>query len=829
MNRSLAFVLVAFINLFFPRLEAAAQKDKVTLSGYVTDAKSEESLIGVQIRNENDKSGTVTNNYGFYSLRVDKGELHLKVSYVGYLPVDTVVMVSEKDQKLNIQLQEAGELLGEVVVVAKPQTEFHGMETGRIKLSMDNVRSMPTFFGEADVIKYAQLMPGVARGTEGISGMIVRGGNLDENLYLVDGNPMYNINHLFGLFSTFNPDAIKTANLYKGSFPARFGGRLSSVLDVRMKDGDMEKFSGTASIGLISSRLHLEGPLVKGKSSYSVSMRRTYLDLLTKPLFAWRNKQAEKDAELGSATKLNPGYYFYDVNMKVNHKFDNKNRLFLTLYMGNDVLNIKSQDMDHIYENVHHPDGSVEHKKHNDLTLSEDMRAKMIWGSKLASLGWNHVFNSSLFAHTTLYYGGYSAFVESDDKSYQSIKNGQRELDYEFSYKLTSKIDDFGLRTDFDYRPLNNHFVRFGGNLIRHIFRPNVEDIYTYSIYESDQKDEQIEKKPQEPIHATEFSLYAEDEMEWTDRFSTNLGAHTSLLWVEGKKYFSFQPRLSTRFLLHPHLSVKASYAHMSQYVHLLQNTLISLPTDIWVPATAKIRPMESSQYALGLYYENREWEASMEGYYKDLRNLIAYQDGSAIYITGGDWQDRVAQGNGRAYGVEWLLKRNEGRLTGWLAYTLSWADRIFPNGEVNQGRRYRDKYDNRHKLNIVLQYKIHKNLDCAAVWTFSNGNRMSVEQEKYIDINNEVSGFFDERNNFQMPNYHRLDLSLNWYRPKKNGNMGIWNFSIYNAYLHHNSFYVVNSWKGYDLPNGDRAHADTVESVSIFPILPSVSYTFKF
>lgn len=791
-------------------LPAVAFSQTATISGYVSDATSGETLIGAGISTRDGKQGTASNNFGFYSLKVPMGEVHLRVNYVGYLVMDTTLVVNGNTH-LNIKLREASTSLSEVTIVGNRQSEVKGMETGRVKMNMEELSRMPALFGETDLIKYAQLMPGVARGQEGFSGLIVRGGNQDENLYLVDGNPMYNINHLFGLFSTFNPDAIKTSNLYKGSFPARFGGRLSSVLDVRMKDGDMEKFSGTASIGLISSRINLEGPIKKGKTSYSISLRRTYLDLLTDVAFYFVNKSNKDQAIEHNDERYEynrPGYYFYDANVKINHKFSDRDRLFLTLYMGDDVLNFKAADY---------------HTKTGEIL--DENKAHVKWGSKLASLGWNHVFTNNLFANTTLYYGEYASAISSLNKSYEFNKNDKRELLFGLEYSVTSGIRDFGLRSDFDWTPDNKHYVRFGGNLIRHIFRPNIEnrDIYGKDVDESIKN--MIKSKEKEPISANELSLYAEDEISWTDRFSTNIGVHASIIDVKGKKYPGIQPRLSARYAFLPNLSAKLSYAEMSQYVHLLQTTMISLPTDMWVPVTDKIRPMHSRQTAFGVYWDNGDYEASMEGYYKSLNHLIAYKDGAAIFVTDVDWQDRVAIGSGRAYGLEWLLKKTSGRFTGWVAYTLAWSDRLFKGGEVNRGKRFPDKYDNRHKLNIVGMYRLGKNIELSAAWTFSSGNRMTLPQEQYIDLQGETNSFISQRNNYRMPDYHRLDLGINIYRPKKNGRMGIWNISVYNAYMHHNSFLV--SLEEEVSKKGEVR--SVINSISTFPIIPSISYTYKF
>lgn len=821
-KQSLCYLTLLIMGLAYFNTGAWAQQSKVTLNGFVSDITTGETLIGAQVAAVDQKVGTVTNNYGHYALQLPHGEVRITFSYIGYQRIDTLLHLS-KDLNLNIRLQPVGRELNEVVITGSRTSEYHGLETGRTKLSMSELERTPMFFGEPDIVKYAQLQPGVARGQEGFTGMVVRGGNADENLYLIDGNPMYNINHLFGLFSTFNSDAVKTANLYKGSFPARFGGRLSSVLDVRMRDGDLEKYSGTISIGLISSRFNIEGPISKGRTSFSLSGRRTYLDVVAKPFIAYGNK-VENSSNDKLYTKSNFGYYFYDLTGKITHRFSDKDRLSLTLYGGDDVLYANMQE-------YLRSDKNSSQKEFEAGFNGTDIK----WGSRLAALGWNHLFSPTLFANTTLYYGKYRSKIGLHSKSYNNMvfsHNEEPKYYTDMKFGLSSGIEDYGLRSDFDYRPTNSHFVRFGGNAIHHTFRPNVEQRSISSNAPLGPEMEKFNKQKEigKPLTATEFVLYAEDEIEWTPRFSTNIGVHASMLNVEGKRYFSAQPRLSSRFALSPQWSLKGSYAQMSQYVHLLQNSFISLPTDMWVPVTAKIRPMESSQYALGLYYDNHTWEASIEGYYKDLRHLIAYKDGAAMFLTEKDWQERVAIGNGRAYGAEVLLKKSSGRTTGWIAYTLSWSDRIFPDGDVNLGRRFMDKYDNRHKLNIVVMQDLGKNTTVSATWTYSSGNRMTLETEDYFDINGNETPFYHERNNYQMPAYHRLDLSLTIKRPKKKGRMGIWNIGVYNAYNQHNSFIITTEETTQVEKNSGKAIShNKLRSLMVFPVIPSVSYTYKF
>ncbi|MDO5036334.1 MAG: TonB-dependent receptor [Porphyromonas sp.] len=803
---------------------ARGAEDHVNLTGYITDASTDESLIGVTIQNLTANSGTTSNNYGHYTIKVERGaRTHLRFSYIGYTPIDTII-VAHETEVLNIKLREEKRLLDELVITGSHTAELNTMETGRVKILGSDIKMAPSFMGENDIIKYVQLLPGVSHGTEGFSGPVVRGGNVDENLYLLDGTPLYNVNHLMGLFSTFNADAIKTANFYKGSFPARFGGRLSSVLDVRMKDGDMQSYHGAFTLGLISSKIHLEGPIVKGKTSFSVSARRSYIDLILRPIVKMTEGMDDSSGD-DYKSSTTPGYYFYDINAKLNHIISDKDRIFLSFYTGRDKFDTKLDEWyrESIVVATEEDDRRMIEVEHNSRTSAD-----MSWGNMLVTLGWNHLFSPTLFSNTTLYYGQYLSDIGSAVSEETFSKEEGKVSTYNFNLKINSGIRDIGLRSDFEWRPKNEHYIRFGLDAIMHLFRPTVEEV-KISDDEAPEDlltDNNTTREKRVEHHSKEIALYAEDEMKINDALSANFGARASLLNVEGKSYFSVEPRLSMRYALHPHISLKASYAEMTQYVHLLQSTTISLPTDLWVPVTSKIKPMRSRQAVLGLYWEKNGYEASLEGYYKWLHNQLAYKDGAPMYLSEMDWQERVAIGEGRSYGSELLLRKTTGRLTGWMAYTLSWSDRIYPGGEVNNGIRFRDKYDNRHRLNIVGHYRLSKRFDLSAAWIFSSGNRMTLQSGYKTDINGYETAYVTERNNFQLPDYHRLDLSANFYRFGKKGQEHIWNISIYNAYSHHNSF-MVNLEDDQTAEPGE--FKKVIRSVSIFPIIPSISYTFKF
>lgn len=831
-------VLTLLILLLWVPSLLLAQSSPAQVTGYVTDSETGESLIGVTIFVVGSGTGTTTNNYGYYTLTLpDEGDHIIRYSYVGYRPTD-VHLSASADLIRNIALTPDNELLEGVTVVGNYSTELHTLETGRVKIRGEDIGKVPTFMGEQDIVKYLQLLPGVARGTEGFSGPVVRGGNVDENLYLLDGNPLYNVHHLMGLFSTFNADAIKTANFYKGSFPARFGGRLSSVLDVRTKEGDMQEYHGTFSIGLISSRLHLEGPIWKDRTSFSLSLRRTYLDLIAKPIINHINKENRKGKPTDTYEEVNPSYYFYDLNAKVNHKFSDRDRLFVSFYMGEDRFsahNRSSRLRSSSYPYVpggyggYTPNGPTPSDASDPVRINEEARGAIFWGNKLASLGWNHLFSPSLFSNTTLYYGHYGSHILTG-MSASTEAAGVVKKDPSVSLSINSGIRDVGIRSDYEYRPLNSHYIRFGLDAVMHHFTPTVEEIQLTNLPDGLQADPDYSTTAQKAdiIRSRELSVYAEDEVTISPHFSANIGARGSLLLVEGKQYWSLEPRLAAHYSILPTLSAKISYAEMSQSVHLLQSTMISLPTDLWVPVTARIKPMRARQAVLGLYWEKGGYQASLEGYYKWTKNQIAYRDGAPMYLSETNWQERVAMGKGRSYGMELLFRKNSGALTGWLSYTLSWSDRLFPGGEVNNGRPFPDKYDNRHMLNIVGQYAFGKRADLSASWTLSSGNRMTIPSGVRRNMQGEQVEFVTGRNNFQMPLYHRLDLSANFYHTTKRGNLSIWNISIYNAYMHHNSFLITTSLQ--QETEGDQITThQKVKSLSIFPIIPSISYTYKF
>lgn len=786
-----------------------------TISGFVQDKESQECLINATIFEQRLLKGATSNNYGFFSLTLPAGNITLRTSYVGFKN-EQITFELKSDTLVHIELSTLKGLQEVVVQGTISHSEILNSRTSSMELSSRNIQSAPAVFGEADLIKLLQQTPGVATGTEALTGMYVRGGNGDENLYMIDGNPVYHVNHLMGLFSTFNPDAVKNLDFYKGSFPARYGGRLSSVIDVRMKDGDMNQYHGNISVGLLSARANIEGPIIKDKTSFNVSFRRTYLDMFTAPIQAIYNKKVTDESD---KTKL--GYSFYDLNAKINHIFSDRSRIHLNFYMGQDRYRYALGNWEE--------------------TTDKDMKWR--WGNLVTSANWNYVFNNKLFANIALSYSRYKSIIREKNTLFQYIKYPERKRIGEQNSIYSSSIEDWGYRLDFDYLPHPAHHIKFGSDYLFHIYHPETNRIHTTYI-DSLLSQQQGTTYSNQQIAGHEWSAYAEDDWIISERWKVNLGLRMGIFQVQNKGYFSLQPRVSARYLITKNFSAKVSYAKMEQYIHLLSNSYLNLPTDIWVPVTAKIKPMNSHQVTAGLYYNlNKTFDFSVESYYKTMNNLIDYQDGHTIFPAYAQWDDKVSMGKGRAYGVEFMARKDVGKTTGWIGYTLSWSDRYFPDGTVNQGKRFPAKYDNRHKVNISIAHKLSKKVELSAAWTYATGNNISIATDGYFTTDAGTSpytyigygngygyGYENQlyyhpvmsRNAAKLDDYHRLDLGVNFYRYKKKGRLGIWNVSIYNVYCRMNAFGASSSVYM-------RDGKYYIKQKSLLPVIPSVSYTYKF
>lgn len=768
--------VIIYILFFFLSFELCAQ-NKFTLSGHVTNQKSGEALIGATLIDSTNLKGTTNNEYGFYSLTLPDGVVELHISYVGFKK-QTFEFNLTNDTSLNIAL-EPGIAMDEVVITENRHRDFlRSPITGVMTLQPETIERLPVILGESDLIKTIQLLPGVQGGNEGFSGMHVRGGNNDQNLILLDGVPVYNLNHFFGMFSVFNPSVIKDVRLYKGTFPARYHGRTSSVLDIRSKEGNMQEIKGEGSVGLVASKISVEGPIKSDTSSFILSARRTYIDAVMKPAI----NRAIND---GTA-----GYYFYDLNGKVNYRFSEKSRLYLAGYFGKDRF----------YERMNQ-EGEQSH------TMSTDR--DMGWGNQTGSLRWNYVFNDKLFANTTFYYSrfDFSTGMDSDE----TIGDSTRHVEYEYM----SGVEDLALDVDMNYMPSPAHNIRWGIKAVHHRFFPGIQ-VGANANYSQVEVDTTYGT---DRITGLEMALYAEDTWDIGEKLSANLGVNLNDYQTRDKRYWYAEPRLSLSYLLNSTTSIKASWSNAHQYLHLLTNSSVGLPTDLWVPVTEQTPPVESSQLALSGHYARGGYQVTLETYYKEMDGLIAYREGTNFYTDTEGWQESVTTGQGTSYGVELMLQKKQGSVTGWVSYALSKHERQFD--EINFGETFPYKYDRRHVLNITAGYAFNDKTRLHATWVYQTGRTGTMPTQRYhVEYlgyywKNSVSNY-EEKNNIRFPAYHRLDIGLNMKKDKKWGER-TWKVGLYNAYSRINPFFL------------SRTIGGNIRKVGIFPVLPYVNYSFKF
>ena len=793
---------VLYIVLLITLFSAKVCAQHYTISGYVSDAAAEETMIGATLYERTSGSGTVTNAYGFYSLTLPAGEVELIASYVGYTPL-TRAFVLTCDTVVNMALHPHSALDEVTIVGNRLDLGVRGSQMSAVDIPIAQIKSVPAMFGETDVLKVLQLLPGVQSGTEGSAGLYVRGGSPDENLMLLDGVPVYNVNHMFGFFSAFNADAIKNVTLYKGSFPAHYAGRLSSVVDVRMKEGDMHHFHGNVHIGAVSSKFSLEGPLWKGRTSFNISGRRTYSDLITNAALWYMTHVQNEETNYGA------GYYFYDLNVKVNHKFSDRDRLYLSHYMGDDEIYFSITEAD-------------------TKDYRYDSRLSWKWGNIVSAARWNHVITSQMFLDASVSYTQYRHKIGLGFDERDKVNN----LDYKAQLAMKSGIYDLTGKAELHYSPTPLHDMRMGMAYTHHTFRPEV-----ITMSEKKNKDDNTQEKGQPDILAHETQIYVEDDMTLSDMVKLNAGLNYSTFTVNGKFYHALEPRISSRLLLTDHLSLKAGYAYMTQYVHLLSNSNISLPTDLWVPVTENIHPEHSHQVAGGIYYELEGLcDLSAEGYYKHLNNLLEYREGTSFMAGTTSWENKVAMGNGWSYGLELMAQRSVGKFTGWIAYTWSKTMRQFDREGhiINGGRPFHAKYDRRHDVNITASYKLNERIDLSATWVYATGNCGTLYTHYYEehphtpDNDAGTIGYFENRNNYRLEPYHRLDLGINFHKQFKRlpGVKRTINLSVYNAYNSMNPF-MVYRYEGYNWETDE--YYRTLRKVTIFPIIPSFSYGIQF
>ena len=781
-----------------------------TLSGYVRD-ESGDSLINATVYDLTHGIGTTTNEYGFFSLTLPEGEHQLRFSYVGY--ADKVEKVKlEKDIHYDMALH-ADSKLPEIVVNGDLNSPLLTTQTGKRSFSAKDIKTEFSLMSSPDVVKTLQRVSGVAEGQELASGLYVHGGNGDENLFLIDGTPLYQINHAIGLFSSFNVDVVKNIDFYKSGFPARYGGRLSSVVDVRTADGDMNHFHGAYRIGLLDASVQFEGPIKKGKTSYNIGLRRSWADLLTRPLSNWLS---DKD------DKISIGYYFMDLNAKVTHRFSDRSKIYLSLYHGNDSWDVKDVA----------DDSKVEGFQKGQSYYYDKTQSKLAWGNFNVALNWNYLFSPKLFANfTAVYTHNRSKLYSLEDEQYVNPSSNASQI-YHLEHRYHSTIDDLGYRTEFDYRPNAYHHIRFGHDFTMHQFRPQTYMQLNYVGQTSDKVDTtSVNGRNQHKGY--ELSAYAEDEIILNSHWNVNVGFNMGLFHIGSKSFLHVDPRFALKYQLSHDVSLKASFTQMSQYVHKISNSYLDLPTDYWVPTTERLKPMRSYQFAAGVYAQpNSHWLLSLEGYYKQSRHLIQYTSWVGVEPPADKWDDLVMDGKGLFYGLEVDATYRTGHLTLSGSYTLSWNKRKYEDFYPDW---YYDKFDNRHKLNLSLRYAFNKKVSCYAVWYYHTGNHATVPTQlaslpQLPDAGGHLySGWVGSYdyvyaipNNLTLPAYHRLDLGFDFRHVTKHGHERIWNLSIYNAYCHLNSMYVKID---YD----EEKQQFKAKNKAFIPILPSFSYTIKF
>ena len=772
---------------------------KFTLNGYISDISSGEELLGASIYETGNYKGTTSNTYGFYSITLPKGEYTFVFSYIGYKSV-TKKIILDKNIDLNISLEKTIEI-DEVVVVKNKSKEAEKVhETSKvstINIPIKQIESLPNIGGEVDILKAIQLLPGVQSGSEGSSGLYVRGGGPDQNLILLDGVPVYNASHLFGFISVFNSNAISNVELIKGGFPARFGGRLSSVVDIKMKEGNKKEFHGDITIGLLASRLTLEGPIIKDKTSFIVSARRTYMDLLMRPASAAAFKR--------QGIKGSSGYAFTDINAKINHKFSDKDRIFWSFYYGDDDFDIKT----------------AQELEHQGNKLSSSNKVGIKYGNITSAIRYNHKFNPKLFLNTTATFSRYSFNIFNTQKEQMVSTDTTQNYNSEVDFKYKSGVRDWSLKLDFDYLAHPNHYIKYGINGIYHTFTPGVN---TYKIVQENSKiDTTIGASL---INTGEIAAYIEDDLKIGSKIKINIGGRASIYYVGTKKYWSVEPRFAANYKFLPAWSMKTSFAMMTQYLHLLTNSGIGLPTDLWVPPTEDIKPQRSWQATFAIAHTLlKKYEFSVEGYYKQMDGLITYKEGSSFFDGNGDWENKIVSGGkGESYGAEFFAHKKTGKFTGWLGYTLSWTTRQFEN--VNNGEKYSYKYDRRHDISVALMYKLGPKIDFSGVWVYGTGNAVTVPESTFVGTNGVILNDYGVKNATRMPAYHRLDLGINFHKKMKRGKI-IWNVSVYNVYNRKNPFYVYLGYKKESFYTNSLEKS--YKQVSLFPILPSVSFRRKF
>lgn len=775
-----------FLLLFLLVANIVFAQEKITVSGTLTDQSNGETLIGATVASPSQGVGTTTNAYGFYSLSIPVADsITLVFSYIGFQPQEKRILAN-KDITINLELSSGVELQEVVVKANSYKEQLNDTQMSVDVITTKEAKMLPVILGESDVLKTIQLKPGIPSGSEGTTGIFVRGGGSDQNLIVLDEAVVYNANHLFGFFSTFNTDAVKDLKIYKGGFPAQYGGRLSSVIDVKLKEGNKKKFSGAGGLGVISSKLTLEAPIVKDKGSFMVSGRRTYVDILTRQI-------NESNADNPDATLI-PDYYFYDLNTKLNYQLSDKDRLYLSGYFGRDVFGFDSDFFNFDFD----------------------------WGNITGTARWNHIFSPKLFANTTFTFSNYQYNIRNKIPG--------------FSFSLGSDIEDINLKTDLHYSLNEKHLLRFGANITHHTFG--------ISRIQGGSDDGEITFNSGDELTGYEAGIYASDEWDINKRWKIEWGLRGSAFFRENTSYVGLEPRFAARYSISDRMTLKGSYARMNQYLHLVANAGAALPTDLWYPSTAKVKPQFSDQAAIGWsYLLTDQVLTSVETYYKYLGNQLAFVDNADIYGN-LNLEDEFAIGDGRAYGIEVSIEKKEGKLTGWLGYTLAFVESgnfetIDPQASFLQQGYFSPIYDRRHDFSAVAIYELSRRITLSGTYVYGSGDLrwMAPGRFTFFDVAgadfNPIIPDYGDRNNYRIPAFSRLDLGMVIHFFPSWGESDL-SINVVNALDRRNVFfiYLEPEFREVDAGGGNTVQIPervAAKQVSLFPILPSISWNFKF
>jgi hypothetical protein len=787
------FLLHLLAGSFCPAPAFSQHTAQCTVSGFIREDSTGESLPGASVFVQETRQGTYSNAYGFYSLTLPAGDYTLAVNFLGFREERRMLHL-DRDQRLNFGLTSAAIQAAEVVITGERKDEnVSGTNTGKVDLDVQHIKSLPSFLGESDVLKTIQLIPGVKSAGEGNTGYYVRGGGPDQNLILLDEATVYNASHLFGFFSVFNSDALQNVTLYKGGMPAHYGNRLASVLDIQMKEGNNRALHVEGGLGFIASRLTVQGPLKRDTASFIVSARRTFVDLfLREPFISSQSSAAGNN------------YYFYDLNAKVNYRLTDKDRLFLSGYFGRDVFRYKSPD--------------------------SDFNIRVPWGNATLTGRWNHLFSNRVFMNTSLIFTNYDFQFEGGQDA--------------FELRLFSGITDYGLKNDVTWMPVPGHTVRFGGQYVFHVFVPSNASARSGDVVFD------VGKVLRQYAH--DGAVYVEDEWDLTSRLKINGGLRFTVFQQVGpferyvkdpvsgiftdtvfysagqnvKTYSHLEPRLSVRYALDSVSSLKSSFTQNYQYIHLASLSTITLPTDVWVPSSSRVKPQFGTEVAGGYFrnFHDNVYESSVEVYYRDMKNQVEYAENALPENNVNDNVDNnYTFGKGWSYGAEFFLKKRKGRFNGWMGYTWSVTKRQFD--ELNEGRPYYARYDRRHDFSLVLVFEMNARWRFGATWVYSTGNLVTLPQSRYF-IDGRIVYEYGERNGYRLAPYHRLDLSATFQAKKTKKFESSWNFSVFNVYNRANPYFIY-----FDDTSDYQQGKLSVQAkqVSLFPVLPGITYNFKF